>query len=404
MSNSVNPDTGIRAYFTQNARSTGSLSGRKVTLGIICASGIVITVIGALALKGLILVGIAVSYKLAVFVTGILITAATAYSLSYQKNNIYPPPYLTEPQPFPEAGILNFESITFDRRHLFDFSYLQGANSNNPESTSQEVLEFLQNPQTVPTQQIIDGFNRLQEGSNQQKHFKQIIAKFKERQLTLTEETRATYENDIRTFITEMSAGFANCSNRVNSDLEDFYNDYVECDPHRLETLEFGNLIRNWLHSYRKNLFKETIVPHGDRHAAATNNYFRRKLGHKYGIHNPLTINDYNYANFAITQSRDGERIETLIQNAFIEQYTPQRIVERLKYDLMNPGSVNQNIRSARRSLNTEKFLDWLKDHYTVDPGSNLEDAEKILEEDVTTLKDEPLILLLKDLGIFKAR
>lgn len=235
----------------------------------------------------------------------------------------YPPVLPTERQQYPETVSLNIQNLQFDRRHLEDFSYLSAVSNNNLEASDSDVRDFLNT-----RGQLLFCFHGL--GAVQKRYFKQIIAKFIEREQNLTDETRDSYNHDVRTFIREMERSFANCSNRVNSDLEDFYNDYVECDPNYLQTLEFGNLIRNWLHTYRKNLFKEALVPHSDEHAAATNNFYRRTLGARYGIYNPLTSRDYNYSGFAIRRTSSGIRLEDVIHQKFIENYTPAAIVAKL--------------------------------------------------------------------------
>lgn len=67
--------SGLGSYFTQDVTNNGTLCGKKITLGIAAISGATLTIISGLALQGLILVSIAASYKLGIFISGLVLTS-----------------------------------------------------------------------------------------------------------------------------------------------------------------------------------------------------------------------------------------------------------------------------------------------------------------------------------------
>lgn len=276
MTNPINPHQGLRSYFTYDATNAGTLSGKIITLGIAAVSGVALSVIGGLALKGLILVGIAASYKLGIFICGLSLTSMSISLLmeeillvdlrNYAINN--PTLVLPNPAPVPEdfdqqlqealfdqelqealrasqadfvdpnfteadptrenrpafPGVDNFRLLLEDGEHLyginithkFDLTFLTSLNNNNPEATDEQAVEFFSRDEHLhlyPNVDPEDGVTPL----NRFRYRERFIRDYFNNQLNIDPQAKSQLKQIVQKFLERDPA-----DSNYNTDLGDF--------------------------------------------------------------------------------------------------------------------------------------------------------------------------------------
>lgn len=429
-----------RAYFTVNHSRTGTLSFYKIALGVGVIAGTTLIVISLLAFKGLMLVALASSFKCAILIGGLTLTAAcysTLIALRYPQHSggSTPPPqivlyYLENPnnidrlipvedignRPFPENALLSSDRYILREHHLQDLGFLQTNIGEAQEATLSEVNEFLNRIDLLPdsypntwrgqaNRLLHRAFNRYTREDRRPRFrriFRQIIKTFKTRYdnfANMTPEERRDLHDDIHRFLRRGNQIFSYCEDHEHVVFDDFYNEFVECDPNYMSRMEFGNLVRSFLYNKRRDIFNRTVERFSGGHDANTLNLHRRLYSRRYGLRADITSSSNIDLTYASTRAGYGSSIENQIQRAFENQYTKDQIIDDLLAVINNPRSEQQNLSSSRGSLTKEKLTAWIGDHYEID-FAEAEEIERVFNG--TDYKREVIVLLLRDLGIIQ--
>ena len=429
-----------RAYFTGNHSRTGTLSIYKITLGVGVIAGATLVIVSLLAFKGLVLVALAISTKCVILIGGLTLTKGCYLALitlryPQQSREYTPPPqiilyYQEDPldvdnlipvddigsRPFPENALLSSDRYILRDRHLQDLGFLQTNVGEAQEATDAEVNTFLSRRDLLPNDYpntwrgqarrlLVNAYNRYTLENTRPRFrriFRQIIKTFITRHASSenmsTEERRDLYD-DIHRFLRRGNQIFSHCEDHEHVVFDDFYNEFVECDPNYMSRMEFGNLVRSFLYNKRRDIFNHTIERFPGMHDANTINLHRRLYSRRYGLRADITSTSNIDTSYGNTRAGNRGSIEQEIQIAFQNQYSKDQIIDDLLDVINNPRSSQQNVSSSRGSLTKEKLTAWIGDHYEID-FAEPEELGRVFNG--TDYKREVIVLLLRDLGIIQ--